>query len=65
MHTGRKHVYLGVDMEFNKDGTLDVSMFNYLANVIRDFPEVISGRATTPVADYLFSIRDKTEATAL
>ncbi len=52
-------------MEFNKDGTLDVSMFNYLANVIRDFPEVISGRATTPVADYLFSIRDKTEATAL
>jgi hypothetical protein len=43
MHTGRKHDYLGVGMEFNKDGTLDVSMFKYLANVIRDFPEVISG----------------------
>ncbi len=43
MHTGRKHNYLGVDMEFNKDGTLDVSMFKYLYNVIRDFPEVISG----------------------
>jgi hypothetical protein len=59
MHTGRKHDYLGVDMEFNKDSTLVVSMFKYLDNVIRDFPEVISGQATTPAADYLFNIRDK------
>jgi hypothetical protein len=65
MHTGREHDYLGVDMEFNKDSTLDVSMFKYLDNVIRDFPEVISGRATTLAADYLFNIRDKTEARAL
>jgi hypothetical protein len=42
MHTGRKHDYLGVDVEFNEDSTLDVSMFKYLDNVIRDFPEVIS-----------------------
>ena len=26
MHMGRKHDYLEVDMEFNEDGTLDVSM---------------------------------------
>jgi hypothetical protein len=44
MHTtGRKHDYLGVNMEFNEDGTLDVSMLKYLDNVIREFPEVISG----------------------
>ncbi len=30
MHTERKHDYLVVDMEFNKDGTLDVSMIEYL-----------------------------------
>ena len=65
MHTQRKHDYLGVEMEFNKDGTLDVSMFNYLANVIRDFSEVISSQATTLVADYLFNIRGKTEARVL
>ncbi len=52
-------------MEFNKDGTLDVSMFKYLDNVIRDFPGVISSQATTLVADYLFDIRDKTKARAL
>ena len=30
MHMGRKHDYLGVDMEFNEDGTLDVSMIENL-----------------------------------
>ncbi len=52
-------------MKFNKDGTMDVSMIKYLDNVIRDFPEVINGRATTLAADHLFEIRDKTKARAL
>ena len=30
MYTGRKHAYLGVDMEFRDDGMLEVSMFKYL-----------------------------------
>ncbi len=59
MHTGRKHNYLGVDMEFNEDGTLDVLMIKYLKDVINDFPEVISGRAVMPVANHLFEIRDE------
>ncbi len=54
MHMGRKHDYLGADMEFNKDGTLDVSMIKYLKNVIDDFPETIIGRAATPAANHLF-----------
>ncbi len=42
MHMGHKHGYLGVDMEFNKDDTLKVSMFMYLQEIIDGFPEVIS-----------------------
>jgi hypothetical protein len=38
MHTGRKHDYLGVDMEFNEDGTLNASMITYLKNMISEFP---------------------------
>ncbi len=52
MHMGRKHDFLGVYMEFNEDGTLDISMINYL----NDFPEVIMGRAATPAANHLFEI---------
>jgi hypothetical protein len=65
MHTGKKHDYLGVDMEFNKDGTLDMSMINYLKNVINESPETITGRAATPAHDKLFVIRDEEEARPL
>ena len=66
MHLGKKHDYLGVDMEFCDDGTLDVSMINYLKNVINDFPELIKGRArTTPAHNKLFVIRDESEARKL
>jgi hypothetical protein len=60
-----KHGYLGVDLEFNDDGTLDVSMMNYLKSVIAEFPEMIAGKAAMPAADHLFTVRDKKEARAL
>jgi hypothetical protein len=65
MHMGRKHDYLGVDMEFCEDGALEVSMFKYLKNVIEEFPEIIRGRAAMPAHDKLFEIRDKVEAKKL
>ncbi len=62
MHTGWRHNYLGVDMEFRKDGTLGVSMVAYLKNVIAEFPEMVMGKAPTRAADHLFKIRDAEEA---
>jgi hypothetical protein len=37
MQLGKKHDYLGVDMEFGEDGALEVFMFNYLKKVIDSF----------------------------
>jgi hypothetical protein len=65
MHTSNKHDYLGMDLEFNDNGTLDGLMLNYLKNVIAEFPEMITGKAAMPAADHLFTIRDKKEARAL
>ena len=48
MHVGNKHDYLGVDLEFQQDRRLNVSMVNYLKNVIKGFSEQIVGRAATP-----------------
>jgi hypothetical protein len=53
MHTGRKHDYLGVGLEFCKDGNLQVSMVKYLENEIKEFPELILGRAASPMGDRL------------
>jgi hypothetical protein len=65
MHTGRKHDYLGVDMEFNDDGTLEASMIAYLKNVISEFPEMITGKSATPAAEHLFTIREDKDARPL
>jgi hypothetical protein len=65
MHTGNKHDYLGVDMEFNKDGTLDVSMITYLKNVIAGFPKEVRGKAAPPVVMHLFLVRDRSKARTL
>jgi hypothetical protein len=65
MHTGCKHNYLGVGMEFNDDGTLEAPMITYLKNVISEFPEVITGKSATPAADHLFTIRDEKEVKPL
>ena len=58
IHTGPKHDYLRMDLEFLPEGTLEVSMFQYLDSVIREFPETISGKATSPAVDHLFKIRE-------
>jgi hypothetical protein len=65
MHLGKRHDYLGVDMEFCDDGALEVSMFKYLQNVIDEFPETIEGKAETPAHEKLFEIRDEKEARKL
>ncbi len=65
MHTRKKHDYLGMDMEFNNDGTINISVIKYLQDLIEDFPEVIMGRTATPATDHLFNVRDKKEAKAL
>jgi hypothetical protein len=65
MHMGNKRDYLEVDLEFNDDGTLDMSMMNYLKSVIAELPEMFTGKADMPAANNLFTIRDKKEARAL
>ena len=65
MHTGGEHDYLGVNMEFRKDGTLRVSMIAYLMNVIAEFPEIILGKSPTPAAGHLFQIREEKDAKPL
>ena len=62
MQLGNKHDYLGMDFEFMNNGSLEVSMFKYLDSIIDELPELITGKAATPAADHLFSVRDADEA---
>jgi hypothetical protein len=42
-----------------------VLMVNYLKSVIAEFPEMITGKAATPAADHLFTVKNKKEARVL
>ena len=62
MHLGNKHDYLGMDFEFMNNRSLEVSMFKYLDIIIDELLELITGKAATPAADHLFSVRDTDKA---
>jgi hypothetical protein len=42
-----------------------VTMVEYIRNIIRDFPEEITGTKISPAADHLFMVRDPSLAKAL
>jgi hypothetical protein len=62
---GKKHDYLGMDLDFSVPGEFSVTMVEYLKGVIQDFPEEITGRATSPAADHLFTIRSEKDSKPL
>jgi hypothetical protein len=62
---GKKHYYLGMDLDFSVPGEVSVTMIDYLKRVIQDFPEEITGRATSPAADHLFTIRSEKDSKTL
>jgi hypothetical protein len=65
MHMGRKHDYLGIDLEFQEDENLGVSMVKYLKGTMEEFPEEIVGKLATPAGKRLFDIQHEKGATPL
>jgi hypothetical protein len=54
---GKRHDYLGMDLDFTVKGEVQVTMIPFLKGVITDFPEEITGTATSPAAAHLFDVR--------
>ena len=47
-----------MDLDYTKQGVLQVSMIKYLTKVFDDFPEQITSTYSSPAADHLFKIRE-------
>jgi hypothetical protein len=58
---GKKQDYFGMDLDYSVPGEVKITMVDYLKRVITEFPEVISGGATIPAADRLFTVRSEDE----
>jgi hypothetical protein len=62
VHQGKVHDYLGMDLNFATDGITQVSMITYTSKILTDFPKPITTSCATPVADYLFTVCNESEA---
>ena len=62
VHRGKVHNYLGINFDFSKNGKIKIDTIPLLENIFESFPEDIGETATFPSGDYLFKIRDESEA---
>jgi hypothetical protein len=60
-----KRDYLGMNIDLSTAGTVSFDMIPYVKKVLQDFPEKITGVASSPAADHLFKICASNEARIL
>ena len=53
---GRKHTYIGADIEFNNNKEVLLSIKTYIQECVNDFGEDLSLPAVTPAAKHLFTV---------
>ena len=53
---GQQHVFLGMDICFKDNGTLNIGMRGYIDDAITEFAEDVSRSATTPAGRGIFEI---------
>jgi hypothetical protein len=58
---GKEHLFLGMNIDFHKDGTATIKMKDYIKEAIADFGESITREATTPAKKTLFEIDESRE----
>jgi hypothetical protein len=61
---GKKHVFLGMNMEFHTNGTTTIKMKEYIKEAIADFGGTIVRRAATPAKKNLFDIDESSKLLA-
>ena len=53
---GKKHDYLGMDLDYSVPGEVRVDMVDYPKKIIGNFPEEIRTTSPTPASDHLFNV---------
>ncbi len=51
---GKKHVYLGMTLDYSVQGEVKVDMTDYVKEMIEDFPEELNGKVATVANEQLF-----------
>ena len=55
---GKIHDYLGMTLDFSIDGKVQISLEEYIRNILAELLEDMDGMATTPAAEHLFKVNE-------
>lgn len=56
VNIGKRHGYLGMDLDFSTVGEVIISMVPYAKNIIKEFQEELGKSVMTPAGEHLFTI---------
>ena len=56
---GKVHDYLGMTLDFSKDGKAQIKMFDYIENMLNGLPADMDGESATPAANHLFEVNEQ------
>ena len=58
---GKKHDYLGMQLDFTEKGKVKLTMDDYVADMVKDFypHDKTTWTAKTPTPDHLFKVNDE------
>jgi hypothetical protein len=58
---GKKHDYLGMILDYTEKGKVKIDMTDYVKAMIREFPEELKGRTTTPASERIFEVNESSK----
>ncbi len=59
INRGKVHDYLGMTLDYNKEGKCVVKMVDYVKNMLNDLDEdIFQGEAATPASNHLFTVNE-------
>ena len=62
---GKKHIFLGMNIEFLPKGRLSILMQDYISEAIEDYGEDVTRKAASPATKGLFEIDPKSKRLSL
>ena len=57
INRGKVHEYLGMKLDYHKQGKVKIDMTDYL-KILDDLPDKYQGRAITPAASHIFEVNE-------
>ena len=53
---GKRHVYLGMTLDYSMPGEVKIDMTDYVKSIIEEFPKDLNGKVSTPANDHLLKV---------